>query len=109
MEVQPGRTHVTNHRGNDFAKLQQFATQCLSIDDCVAIRVAKGVGSLPAMIGYTDSLLLWWHPQEPGNVSTYEYDCEERLSMRHYLPDMWHQVRIIQVLRSSGHIQGERL
>ena len=59
------------------------------------------------MIGYTDSLLLWWHPQEPGNLSKYEYDCEEHLSMRHYLPDKWHQVRIIQVLRSSEHIQVE--
>ena len=31
-------TAVTNHRGNDYAKLQQFAIQCFNIDDCIAIR-----------------------------------------------------------------------
>ena len=101
-------SNVTNHRGNDFVKLQQFATQCLNIDDCVAARIAKGVGTLPAVIGYTDSLLLWWHPQESGNLSTYEYDCEEHLSMRQYLPEKWHQARIIQILRSSEQISVER-
>ena len=43
-------TAVTNHRGNDFAKLQQFAIQCVSFDDCAATRIAEGVGSLPAQV-----------------------------------------------------------
>ena len=93
-------TAVTNHRGNDFANLQQFAIQCLNIDDCVAIRIAK-VGSLPAQVGYSSSLVLWWHPQEPGNLSTYEYHCSETLSMRHYLPEKWNEIQNIQILRSS--------
>ena len=94
---------VTNHRGNGFAKLQQFAIQCFNIDGCVAIRVAKGVGSLPALVGYSTSLFLWWHPREPGSISTYEYDCSESLSMRHYLPEKWIETRIIQMLRSSDY------
>ena len=93
-------TAVTNHRGNDDAKLQQFAIQCLNIDDCIAVRIAKGVGSLPAQAGYSSSLLLWWHPRELGNLSTYEYDCSETPSMRHYLPEKWSEVRIIQIVRS---------
>ena len=92
---------VTNHRGNDYAKLQQFAIQCFNIDDCIATRVAKGVGSLPAQVGYSTSLLLWWHPRKPGNLSTYEYDCSETLSMRHYLLEKWNEVRNIQILHSS--------
>ena len=96
-------TAVTNHRGNGFAKLQQFATQCPNIDDCVAIRIAKGVGSLPAQIGYSSSLLLWWHPREPGNLTTYEYDCLETPSMRHYLLETWNEFRIIQLFRSSDY------
>ena len=47
----------------------------------------KGIGSLPALSGYSASLLLWWHPREPGKISTYEYDCSESLSLRHYLPE----------------------
>ena len=94
-------TAVTNHRGNDYAKLQQFAVQCLNIDGCIAIRIAKGVGSLPARVGYSSSLLLWRHPREPGNLSTYGYDCSGFPSMRHYLPEKWNKVRIIQILRSS--------
>ena len=96
-------TTVTNHRGNDFAKFQQFAIQCLNIDDCIAIRIAKGIGSLPALSGYSASLLLWWHPREPGKISTYEYDCSESLSLRHYLPEKWNETRILQVLRSTEH------
>ena len=94
-------TAVTNHRGNDYAKLQQFAIQSFNIDGCIATRIAKGVGSLPAQAGYSSSLLLWWHPREPGNLSTYEYGCSETLSMRHCLPEKWNEVRIIQILRSS--------
>ena len=94
-------TAVTNHRGNGFAKLLQFAIQCLSIDDCVAIRIAKGVGSPAAQVGYISSLFLRWHPREPGNLSTYEYDCSETLSMRHFLPEKWNETRSIQILRSS--------
>ena len=46
-------TAATNHRGNDLVKFQQFAIQCLNIDDCIAFRIAKGVGSLHALIGYS--------------------------------------------------------
>ena len=95
-------TDVTNHRGNDYAKLQQFAVQCLNIDGCIAIRIAKGVGSPPAQARYSSSLPLWWRPREPGNLSTYGYDCSETLSMRHYFPEKWSEVRIIQIRRSSG-------
>ena len=96
-------TAVTKHRGNDFAELQQFAIQCLNIDDSVATRIARGVGSLPAQVGYSSSLFLWWHPREPVEPfnQTYEYDSSETLSMRHYLPEKWNGNRIIQILRSS--------
>ena len=36
-------TAVTNHRGNDYAKPQQFAIQCFNIDGCIASKIAKGV------------------------------------------------------------------
>ena len=49
-------TAVTNRRGNDYVK-PQFAIQCLNIDDCIAIRIAKGVGSLPAEAGYSASVV----------------------------------------------------
>ena len=87
---------VSNHR--DLGNLLQFSVRCLNLENCIAVRIAKGIGTLPAINGYTDSLLVWWHPSNSEQVSTYEYNSSEKLNMRLFLPETWSEIRIIQFL-----------
>ena len=100
-DVKWRETSATSHKRELFETLLQFASQCLNLEDCVAVRLAKGCGTLPSVRGYTGSLLLWWHPNASEHMSTYEFDSSENFQVRQFLPDSWKEIRILQFLQAT--------
>ena len=94
-------TAATSGKRNQFEELLQFASQCLNLDNCVAIRLAKGCASLQPVQGYTGSLLLWWHPSSYDRISTYEFDSTESFQIRQFQLELWTEIRILQFLQAT--------
>ena len=62
------------------------------------MRADRGLSSLPALQGHTKSLMLWWLPGREGESHHYEYDCVEPLNLRHFMPEQWKSLRLVQFL-----------
>ena len=91
-------TDSTKQYSKELHHLKEFAYRGLQLDDCVAVRAGRGLSHLPALHGHTSSLMLWWLSGCKDEIHYYEYDCSGSMNLRHFMPEQWKNLRIVQFL-----------
>ena len=84
----------TKHRMTMHAALY-LAEVLFQLQDVVAVRIAKGVKSLPERDSFSHSFTLWWLLPGDRNIRYHE-SSETKISTPSFAGDSWQEVRLVQ-------------
>ena len=84
----------TKHRMSLHAALY-LAEVLFQLQDVVAVRLAKGIKSLPGRESYTRSFTVWWLLPDDRNIRYHE-SSETKILTSAFAGDSWPEVRLVQ-------------
>jgi hypothetical protein len=80
------------------AALHEFASSFLGIMGCTAFRIGWGSATLPSVPGVTESIIMYWLPDDPERQSFFTNDGSQPINMRGLAGAEFARTRFIQFL-----------
>ena len=81
-----------------YQALMHYAHNALQLYNCVAVRISRGMRTLPFCSVFVTSIVFWWTPEHPHSYSTAECDPACTVDLRELIGQATAEACVIQYL-----------